>query len=1137
MLKIFYSNRIELLYQDLKIHLFENSAPFARRMIIVPTPAIKSWLLFQLAKDPNLGIAAGLEILYLDDALKKLQELLSSKKNVSYIPNPLELTLAIEAQIHNIVSTWKNLSSDEKNVWQPLLDYLKISTSSQNSRRSEKRLAQLAEVLAKLFIDYGKYGREIVKEWGASAQDWQQALWHRLYAETQWSYPSKKYATLDLLATAPIDLQVHLFSISFLPQADYLLFEKCSQLIPLHSYILSPCSLFWSDILSDKEAQNLQKFWSRQGAPLDQQQLLETYLRDKNPLLANWGKLGRKMTECLEKEIHATHTHYALPECLKNHAAYSDYTHEDMGWENSCQTPYLLNYLQADILLMRKPNESEKIALSLEDTSIQLNCAPTVQREVQILYHTLLKIMDQEKNIEPSDILVMAPDIMAYAPYIHQVFGSSESVLDFQVMDMHELSEDSLSKQFQHLIELPFGRWDVEDLMYLFSFSNFQKKHQLAPEDVRQLRTWMEKASIFWGDNSSHRNEILRQRYGAEMVEDTEKGTCEGGFSRLLLGLAVLENPDIQTPVLPLSDIETSQGILLGQWMKLLRSLRQDLKPLTDGTHKTYAEWMQTLKKLLLSYLTDDNQEEEHEDLWDRLDEITLSAKWYPDQKVSFTAVKKHLDTSLSRQTYVYRENHLQAVKFCSMLPMRTIPAKVIALMGLQEGAFPRTDHRHSLNLIKENPQSDYCPSKTDYDRYIFLEALLSARQYFILSYTRYAKGDGKEQAPSLLVEELFSYIDQAYLMENQKVSEKITYSHPYRSFDALYFSGDEHFKNYSKNDYKAALSYYQKEKKPMHHFIHDYQMQLKEYPIEPEILLDIKQIKNALQNPLKNYLNKTLGIYLKEEQELQTEEAFTLNALQLSKIKKSSLKQSLKTVLEKEDQRGQLPLGLFKQTALQKAQKDVDDYHSKLVKMGVDLENVFEITLHEQYETATFDEEGWKLPPLSLKYKESVIKIVGRLSEVASEGLIASIEGYKADVIKGWAEFVILCCLIDKHQLPIQKQLLCSKTGAIKKVFFENASVEVEQILDFYFRTLQVIHPLANEWMYDLIHRDAETLQKSMDKSLNDSFNQLYNEDIRWICRTNTPDAHATIEHLQPPMRSFFSHLYQAWTTKNESL
>ena len=175
------------------------------------------------------------------------------------------------------------------------------------------------------------------------------------------------------------------------------------------------------------------------------------------------------------------------------------------------------------------------------DSSIQLHSAPTKQREVQILYNNLLNIIKKEGDLEPADIIVMAPDITAYAPYIRQVFGAEESQLDFQVMDMPAISEDSLIKQFWHLIDLPFGSWNAEDIMYLFNFPDFQKRHHISPEEVLQIRKWIEEAGIQWGGDISHRNELLNQRYCGNMIEDTENGTWEGGFSRLLLGLAMQE--------------------------------------------------------------------------------------------------------------------------------------------------------------------------------------------------------------------------------------------------------------------------------------------------------------------------------------------------------------------------------------------------------------------------------------------------------------------------------------------------------------------------------------------------------------------------------------------------------------------
>lgn len=1152
MIKIFYSNRIENLYQDLKQRLYASAFPFARRMIIVPTPAIKSWLLLQLAKDPEIGIAAGLEILYLDDSLQKVHDLISKNQMACYIPNQLELTLTIEGQIRQVAASWNTLSSTQKNTWLPLLNYLKISFDSFStfSRRSEKRLAAIAETLAKLFIEYGKYGQGMIEKWKeAECQEWQHALWLRLFSTKNieemkkisppspgWNVPFQNYQSLELTDQFPNHLQIHLFSISFLPRSEYGIFQKASELFPVHYYALSPCSLFWSDILSDKEAQKLQKYWDKHHAPQDQQQALEDYLRDKNPLLANWGKLGRRMAEQLEKQETETFSHYTLPASIQNENIYADYIDDSLVWEQTTHPASLLDHLQADILVMRNPRQSAKIPLENNDRSIQLHCAPTLQREVQILYNNLLQLFKEDGSLEPGDIIVMAPDIMTYAPYIRQVFGAEESQLDFQVMDMQAISEDALIKQFWHLIDLPFGRWDAENVTYLFNFPSFQKRHQLTSEEVLQIHSWLEETGIRWGENASHRNELLHQRHCGQMIEETDKGTWEGGFSRLLQGLVMQDSQDQSSPF-PLPGLEYSRGVLLGKWIALVRSLRQDLKQLSDGTQKTYPEWILELKRLITLYLTDKKNDDENEDLFDRLEDFVLASRWMPQQKTSFIALKKHLETFLNRHTFVYRENHLQAVKFCSMLPMRAIPAKVIALMGMNENAFPRTDNRISLNLMKDNSSCDYCPSRTDYDRYLFLEALLSARQRFMISYTNYSAGDGKEQAPSLLVAELMGYIDLAYTTEKQKVTEALIYKHPYRSFDFHYFSPDSDLKNYSQSDYRAALSYYQKDKKPQHRFLHDFKLQTEAALPSSEITLDIKHISNAIHNPIKSYFNKTLGIYLKDEDDApQTEESFAVDHLQIYNFKKSSLKQNLKHVIHDAEKSGKLPLGLFKQTAIHRIQNKVREYHETLGKMDVDTSKVFVIQVHEQYEEPVHDSLGWKLPPFSLKYKGHLhVKIIGTLPEVSESGLIANIKGDEKDVSQSWAEFVFLNCLIDHYQLPIQKQLLCAKSGKIKNAYFDDPVMQLEQILEYYFLSLHHPSPLTKEWLHDLLYKEPDELQKAMQKSLNDSFNPIYNEYITWTCRTGPLDAVNMIEHWQMQARHVFSNLFQAWTAKDE--
>ena len=136
-------------------------------------------------------------------------------------------------------------------------------------------------------------------------------------------------------------------------------------------------------------------------------------------------------------------------------------------------------------------------------------------REVQVLYNVLLgmiaKHADGPTPIYPSDIIVMAPDISAYAPYIKAVFGSQDSVLQAQVMDISLPSRSLFIQAFLHLLSLPSGRWDVSSLMQLFDFSVFQKKHGLDREDVHQIREWVKNAGVRWGEDAVHRDELLKR--------------------------------------------------------------------------------------------------------------------------------------------------------------------------------------------------------------------------------------------------------------------------------------------------------------------------------------------------------------------------------------------------------------------------------------------------------------------------------------------------------------------------------------------------------------------------------------------------------------------------------------------------
>ena len=134
------------------------------------------------------------------------------------------------------------------------------------------------------------------------------------------------------------------------------------------------------------------------------------------------------------------------------------------------------------------------------------------------------------------------------------------------------------------------------------------------------------------------------------------------------------------------------------------------------------------------------------------------------------------------------------------MLPLRAIPTQTLALMGMEEGVFPGVNRLQSLNAMVGEEKAEYCPTRSEYDRYLFLEVLLSARKELLISYR--GSDQGEEKGPSLLVTELIHYLDSGYRIGGELPSEVLIRQHPFRRYDASYFQGDR-WQTYQEDAYR----------------------------------------------------------------------------------------------------------------------------------------------------------------------------------------------------------------------------------------------------------------------------------------------------------------------------------------------
>lgn len=804
--------------------------------------------------------------------------------------------------------------------------------------------------LARLFQKYNLHGNRFGPEWDQGG--WQRSLWEKLFggANPFWPTPYREYQRGEAIEIKGGSLDV--FAVSFLPKVQLDFLMRLSAKMDVRLYCLSPCETFWSE------------------RGIDQ------------PLLKNFGKVGQIMAKWIEESSAETVELYS-----------------------SKPPQSLLEHLQNDMKSLRSYQDVPPIPLP-QDHSIQLHGTPSLLREVEVVQQLLLQIVAEEQ-IEPRDILVMAPDISVYAPFIPAVFDGR--YFTPHVSDLKLPALEPLIQLFFHLLEFAAGRWSSQEFIALLESPFFFKKQHWDYSEVNLIVEWIESCNIRWGKDAEHRQKLLKEIYGKETQSASgNSGTWRFLFERLLAGLIQTSHPTVA----PFAYIESSQGELLGELIELFQALERDLSPFSDGSHLLLAEWGDKLQDILSTYFYTVGCEEQVQPLLKIIDSFRKMGSRFDSVKVPFATIQKHLEYALSQSSTRFKESNLQTVRFCSLLPLRTVPAKVVVLMGMEEGAFPRHEVPLSFDLIHKNPLVDYCPSRGDLDRFIFLEALLSARQKIVFTYQACNPQDLKEQGPSLLIEELVGAVAQGY---QTTIPHQI---HSLNRFDPLYFKSNSPCRSYIAADYAEALSYLS-EKSATTPFINHFPIPEGRELDQLMTPLSFEELRKFYRDPLKTFFNSSLGIYLEEEQKDQGE-TFVHTPLEFSAFNKALLKQSLEEVLKQAHELGHLPVDPF--------------IHSTKTRLQESLEGIsrFGIT-PDQIEEIEFE--------LTLS-----IPLKGKLPLVTPEGLLLRKKKTKDALMEAWPSFLVYLCL--KKGKP---NLLFLKDGKNLDGSKIDPIEELEKLIAFY--------------------------------------------------------------------------------------
>ncbi len=1122
------SNRIEILFEHFQERLYASKIPFAKRLVVIPSLAMKQWMVQRLAES-HVAIAMGIEWCGIDEAIIKLTEhlLISSSKT---IPSALEWSLAIETAIRKNIFRAPELLPEEALLWQPLFNYLKIEFAKQKlTHKSEQRLTALADLLGKIFCRYSLFGGRPMMEWSQSpAEDWQQALWQQL--RQQHLHWSDWYTLLNspIQSNANLrSLEVHLFSLSYFPPIFFHFLERLASKLPVMFYQLSPCQVFWSDLCSDRESQWLQSEVRRQGATQTQQQALEELLRDRNPLLANCGRLGREMAVQLENSLIQSEEFYSLPQSFWQQEAYADALYEALHPEPSeREEPTLLEALQADVLLMRKPSFEAPILCNSNDRSVQIVKAATPLREVQQLHDTLvqrrLEVMQMGGELMPEEILILVPNLNTYAPFIRSVFDEQESGFPIRILEWTLASQSALVQVYLQLLSLPLGRWNSAELLKIIGSKSFCLKHELTDEDLQQIRRWVEEANIWWGETAEHRHQLLIQQHCQKgMASSSEIGTWKHGFERLISGLAFSKPvQNLPSPCL----LDNTKASLLSHFLRLVRSLKDDLEPLAQSHALTLREWCGYLHILYSSYLTPDLKNQ-----WDMEGEKALTTALHllatsasAEEKYPFTSVLQRIKMMLTSRESSHEEGNLRSIRVASLLPMRTQPARFLALLGMDEESFPRRDSMQSLDQLLHHNQSDYYPTQTDADRYLFLEAVLSARETLWVSYVGFSN-DGQEIPASPVVSELIDQLNLGYRIGDLPAGEICLLTPPFHAHDPLHFLPNSPLPSYSSWRYRLASA---KLASPKPYSAPLPSLTPNDYaPARRADILPIKKLKSLVRNPLEFHFREKFNLYVEERSSHPiSEEHFLVSHLNQSKLCKQAITMPIDEVVRAAESEGRLPFGLFGKLARQRIYETVEPAILWLQEMQIPQSDLFNIELSESNESWNHREMPcWQLPPLEVTLDDGTqVQLVGRLERLTAAGMLLNSACDPEKRYEAYPELLILDQLANKHHLPIEPKLLFVKDLKMWSFSTPNQLPRLQQLIDLFFLAEQHPIPLLPKWIRYFFKNDAKGLQKVIEE-IDSEFSQSFPFD-KWLWRDGKlQEAQGVIDRWQKLAKALY--------------
>lgn len=994
-MKVFTSNKLEILSSHLAHELKEPlSSPLASETIIVQSSGMQKWLSLELAR--HHGICANYQFPFPN---KFLEEVFTAfipqyKPDQAYDINVLTWKLMELLSIQTI-----------EDDFGPVRNYL-------GNNDDQLKLYQLARRIAVMFDQYLVFRPEMILNWeeGGKINDpkeiWQARLWRKIAANQNGLHKAKlKKLYLSKVKDSPyrkdiLPQRISIFGISYLPPYHLEVFFHLARHIPVNYFYLNPSQEFWADIKSGREISSSMKKLKEKAGNMEEELL---HLESGNALLASLGTLGRDFFRQMDNVT----------------AEYIDLFVEPKGES-------LLSSIHSDIYLLQNRGKEDipRKEVMPEDESLQIHSCHSPLREVETLHDVLLSLFEKNRQLLPKDVLVMTPNIEMYAPYIEAVFTARAPKIPYSIADRNDDAQSIVARGFFAALAMSASRFTASDVLSLLENTAVSEKFAITASELSTIRDWVYDTRIKWGINGAQRREFD--------LPEFSQNSWQAGLERMLLGYAMDgRRQDLFSGILPYGKIEGDAADLLGRFLNFWEKIIDAREILRH--RKTINDWCSALKKIIndLFPATDHYRNELYtlHTLISELHEEQQCAKSASLLEVNI--IRNYLQKAMEGR--VASSHFLSgSVTFCAMLPMRSIPFDVICMLGMNNEAFPRQDHKAGFDLMEANKRAGDRSLRKD-DQYLFLETILSAGSHLIICYTGQDQKDNSTILPSVLVSELLNYIDQGYFgARSEAISGRITRWHHLHAFHPAYFDDEKKAQlySYSRENYLAAEAICaQREEKPL--FITQ---------ALPEILQDKKMISlNELiafyRSPAKYFLEKRLCLRLPQEEWADEEsEPFAVDGLTAYQIKQDLLEKTLaaandEQVLAASRAAGMLPVGV------------AGDYY--FTSLGDEVREFAAKVAHYLH--------GRKLDKVNVDLKVGDYRLIGTVDDLYEEYMIhyRPAELKIHDYFRLWLNHLIIHA--HDHSSHPQSSILLGEDGSWRFRKPENAAIILGSLIQYF--------------------------------------------------------------------------------------